>query len=72
MKIAVTIADFGAAANIGGPIEMTTSIIEVDKEQIPPALLRYLALRKKAQEEAKHGKRSSHYCSIMLSLVENE
>lgn len=35
MKLAFTVSDFGAAANIGGEIERSTYVIEVPDELIP-------------------------------------
>ena len=42
LKIVATIANFGAAANIGGSVEYKSEIINVPTNNIPPRLKRYL------------------------------
>lgn len=42
MKLAFTISDFGAAANIGGDVERRTFIVEIDDNEIPTTILHHL------------------------------
>lgn len=46
MKIAFTVSDFGAAANIGGDVERKTATIEIPDEQIPKIVRDHLATPK--------------------------
>ena len=70
MKIAVTVTDAGMAANIGGPVESATAIIDVHDDQLPPLVRRYLNDRKAAQERAAKNERGYLYASISFSLVD--
>jgi hypothetical protein len=72
MKIAMTVTDAGMAVNIGGPVESTTSIIELSEDQLPPVVRRYLRGRKEAQERAAKKERGYFYSTISFSLVDDE
>ncbi len=59
MKIVATIADFGAAANIGGDVERESEIIDVPDDAVPPML--------KEQLEKK-----SQWVTISLSILKEQ
>lgn len=76
VKIAVTVADCGMAVNIGGPINVSTAIIELTDEQVPRILRRYLDDLRRVRQSAEEGERNGKPCrdyllkAVAVSLVD--
>lgn len=62
MKIAFTIADYGAAVHIGAPVELCTHIADVPDELIPDGVKLFIA---------KTGQPGCHW-SMSVSVVHSE
>ena len=67
IKIVATINDAGMAANVGGPVESISEIVEVPTNNIPPNLKRFIAERKEAKAKNKW-----IYQTITFSLLDDE
>ncbi len=66
IKIVVTVSDFGAAANVGGPVENVSAIIDVPTKNIPSILLEHLGRIAKHKEN----KNYNIYQTLSFSLLD--
>ena len=67
IKIVATINDAGMAANVGGPVESVSEIIEVPGKSIPPNLKRYIEDRQRSKVDG-----TFTFRTVTFSLLEDE
>ena len=62
MKLVATISDFGAAANIGGDVERTSFVIEVDPRVIS----------RRVKDHINNKNNCSKWATLSFSLLDEE